>query len=266
MKRTIEHIGRYSRETLEKLFAELRLLLQGLYWIFLAPFIKKRPVSWKAASHQMVFTGVRSLGIVFFVALFTGVVLAMQSAYQLVHFGGKNLIATLVSVSMVRELGPVFTALVVAGRVGSAITAEISSMKVNEQIEALDTMAINPVRFLVAPRLLALMIMLPCLTILADVAGMLGGFIIGFFSLKVIPSFYLGMAVKFLLLKDIYTGLFKSFIFALIIATVGCYEGLTAYGGAEGVGRSTTASVVSSFIFIILADSLLTGIFYFANI
>ncbi|MBN2097084.1 MAG: ABC transporter permease, partial [Candidatus Omnitrophica bacterium] len=162
--------------------------------------------------------------------------------------------------------GPVFTALVVTGRVGSAITAEISSMKVNEQIEALETMALNPVRFLVAPRVLALAIMLPCLTILADIVGMLGGFIIGFFSLKINPGLYLDMTVEFLKLKDIYTGLFKSFVFAIIITIVACYEGLNASGGAEGVGRSTTVSVVRSFIAVILADALLTGMFYFADV
>lgn len=264
MKTYVEDIGRTIRETLENSVAEFRLFLQALYWIFVGPFIKK-PFSWSATSHQMVFAGVHSLVIVFFVAFFTGVVLAMQSAYQLVQFGVKSLVASLVSVSMARELGPVFAALVVAGRVGSAITAEISSMKVNEQIEALNTMAINPVRFLVAPRLLALVIMLPCLTVLADIVGMFGGFIIGFFSLKINPGLYMDMTVRFLQLKDIYTGLIKSLVFAIIIVIVGCYEGLQAHGGAEGVGRSTTVSVVSSFIMVILADCVLTGIFYFSD-
>lgn len=265
MKLYVENIGRFIRETLEKLVGEFKLFLHSLYWIFVGPFIKK-PFSWSATSHQMVFAGVHSLVIVFFVSFFTGVVLAMQSAYQLVQFGVKSLVASLVSVSMARELGPVFTALVVAGRVGSAITAEISSMKVNEQIEALDTMAINPVRFLVTPRVLALMVMLPCLTIIADIIGMFGGFIIGFFSLKISPGLYMDMTVRFLQLKDVYTGLFKSLVFAIIITIVGCYEGLNARGGAEGVGRATTLSVVNSFILIILADCILTGIFYFSDI
>ncbi len=265
MRIYIENIGRFLRETFEKLNGELQLFSQSLYWIFIGPFVKK-PFSWTTTAQQMVFSGVCSLSIVFFVALFTGIVLAMQSAYQLVQFGVKSLVASLVAVSMARELGPVFTALVVAGRVGSAITAEISSMKVNEQIEALDTMAINPVRFLVVPRLVALAVMLPCLTIIADIVGMLGGFLIGFFSLKINPGLYLDMTVKFLQLKDVYTGLFKSLVFAIIISIVGCYEGLKASGGAEGVGRSTTLSVVNSFILVILADCILTGIFYFVDI
>ncbi len=265
MKIYIESIGRYIREIVEKMAGQLNLLLRTLYWIFVGPFIKKT-FSWSATSHQMVFAGVRSLIIVSFVALFTGIVLAMQSAYQLVRFNFEELVAALVSVSMARELGPVFAALIVAGRVGSAITAEISSMKVNEQIEALETMAINPVRFLVVPRVLALAVMLPCLTILADIMGMLGGAIIGIFSLGVNGARYLDMTVKFLLLKDIYTGLFKSFVFGILISIISCYEGLNARGGAEGVGRSTTVSVVTSFIWIILADCILTGMFYFINI
>lgn len=263
--RYIENIGRGLRQALEKLVGQARLFGQSLYWLFVGP-LSKRPFSWSATSYQMVFAGVRSLSIVFFVALFTGIVLAMQSAYQLAQFGVKTLVAPLVSVSMARELGPVFCALVVAGRVGSAITAEISSMKVNEQVEALQTMAINPVRFLVVPRLLALAVMLPCLTVLADVVGMLGGFLIGFFNLRINPGLYMEMTVKFLELKDIYTGLFKAFVFGVIIAVVACYEGLEAYGGAEGVGRSTTVSVVNSFIMIILSDCILTGIFYFINV
>jgi phospholipid/cholesterol/gamma-HCH transport system permease protein len=265
MRIYIENIGRFVREYLETLRAESRLFLQSLYWIFIGPFLKK-PFSWSITAQQMVFAGVRSVIIVSFVALFTGVVLAMQSAYQLVQFGVKSLVASLVSISMARELGPVFTALVVAGRVGSAITAEISSMKVNEQIEALETMAINPVRFLVVPRLVALFFMLPCLTILADVLGMFGGFLIGYFNLKISSGLYMDMTVKYLQLKDIYTGLSKSFVFAIIISIVACFQGLNAKGGAEGVGRATTVSVVTSFIMIIITDCLLTAIYYFVDV
>lgn len=184
MLSTIESIGRGVRQPFEKLWGEFILLMNTCYWIFVGPFIR-RPFSIRVTLNQMFFAGVRSVLIISFVALFTGIVLAMQSAYQLVQFGVKALVAPLVAVSMCRELGPVFTALIVAGRVGSAITAEISSMKVNEQIEALDAMAINPVRFLVVPRFLGLTIMLPFLTIIADVMGMLGGFVIGFFTLKI---------------------------------------------------------------------------------
>jgi len=160
----------------------------------------------------------------------------------------------------------VLTALVVAGRVGSAFAAELGTMKVSEQIEALDTMAINPVRFLAVPRFLALFFMLPCLTALADLSGILGGYLVGTNSLEINPDLYMQTTFKYLELKDINTGLLKAFVFAIIIALIGCYEGLNTKGGAEGVGKATTKSVVTSFILIILADCVLTAIFYFSKV
>jgi phospholipid/cholesterol/gamma-HCH transport system permease protein len=167
---------------------------------------------------------------------------------------------------MCRELGPVLTALVIAGRIGAAITAEIGSMKVSEQLEALEVMAINPIRFLVVPKFLALLLMLPCLTIIGDFSGMFGGYLMGVFNLKINSALYIQTTLKFLSLKDIYTGLSKSFIFAAIIALVGAYQGLKTRGGAVGVGQATTLSVVVSFILIILADCVMTGIYYFSNL
>ena len=240
------------------------LLAQVLYWLVIGPF-KGKAISRKSLFEQMVFSGVRSILIVFFVALFTGIVIAMQSAYQLEKLGATMYVASLVAVSMARELGPVLTALVVAGRVGAAITAELGSMKVTEQIEALQVLAINPIRHLAIPRILALLIMLPCLTIFADLVGMFGGWLIGVFNLGLSSGIYIDKTIQFLELKDIYTGLFKSFVFAGIISTIGCHMGLTTKGGAEGVGNSTTVSVVTSFILIILADCVLTGVFYFSN-
>jgi phospholipid/cholesterol/gamma-HCH transport system permease protein len=160
----------------------------------------------------------------------------------------------------------VLTALVVAGRVGSAIAAELGTMKVTEQIEALDTMAINPTRFLAVPRFLALFFMLPSLTILGNISSIFGGFLVGTGSLHINADLYMQTTFKYLELKDIYTGLVKSFVFAVIIALIGCYEGLNTNGGAEGVGRATTRSVVISFILIILADCIITSIFYFSKV
>jgi phospholipid/cholesterol/gamma-HCH transport system permease protein len=190
----------------------------------------------------------------------------MQSAQQLSKLGGTIYVASLVSISICRELGPVLTALVIAGRIGAAITAEIGSMQVNEQIEALETMAINPVRFLVVPKVIALFFMLPCLTVIGDLSGMFGGYIIGVSNLGINSYLYLQTAFEYLTLKDVYTGLSKSLVFALIIALVGCYQGLNTRGGAVGVGRATTISVVTSFILIIVADCVVTGIYYFSNI
>ena len=171
--------------------------------------------------------------------------------------------AGLVALSMVRELGPVLTALVVTGRVGASITAELGTMRVTEQIDALESLATNPVHYLVVPRFLALLTMLPLLTICADVIGMCGGYLVGVYKLGVTPTLYLRMTWDVLRLRDLLTGLLKAGIFAAIIATVACFEGLETSGGAEGVGRSTTLAVVVSFVLIIAADCLITAIFYF---
>jgi len=233
------------------------LLLETVFWSFVPPFRKKQIFD------QMYRIGVGSLPIVFLTAFFTGMVLALQSAHQMQRINAEMYIASLVALSMVRELGPVLTALVVAGRVGAAITAEVGTMKVTEQIDALETLATNPIKYLVVPRFLALMFMLPLLTIYADFVGMLGGYIIGVFKLHIGSNMYINMTTSPLDLKDLYTGLFKSSIFAIIIAIVSCYEGFRTTGGAEGVGRSTTLSVVTSFVLIIAADCLFTALFYF---
>ncbi len=259
-----EHIGRTCKCWVSVVFDFFRLFLETAYWTVASPF-KKKPLYFKSILEQMVFMGVNSIIIVFFVIFFTGVVLAMQSAPQLRQMGAVFYVAGLVSVSICRELGPVLTALVIAGRIGAAITAEIGSMKVNEQIEALDTMAINPIRYLVVPKFLALLIMLPCLTIIGDASGILGGYLIGIGNLKINSGLYIQTAVKFLTMKDIYTGLSKSFVFAMIITMVGAYQGLKTRGGAVGVGRATTNSVVASFILIIVADCILTAIYFFSD-
>lgn len=255
---TVINLGEESR-SIFVLFGET------LKCIVMAPF-KKKFVKKRYIFDQMVFAGVESLAIAFFVTFFAGIIIAMQTAYQLAQFGSTIFVASLVSVSICRELGPVFTALVVAGRVGSAITAELGTMKVTEQIEALETIALNPIRFLVVPRFLALIVMLPCLTIVADFAGIIGGFLVGVFNLQLNPDRYIDVTFKFLQVKDVMTGVLKSFVFGMVISIVGCYKGLNTKGGAEGVGKSTTQSVVLSFILIIVFDCILTGVFYFSGI
>lgn len=264
MVRFFEVIGFNVKNWFDVALDFSRLCLDTLYWIFIGPF-KDKPINFKSAFEQMVFMGLQSVIIVIFVTFFTGIVLAMQSAHQLKQMGATIYVASLVTISICRELGPVLTALVIAGRIGAAITAEIGSMKVNEQIEALDTMAISPVRYLAVPKLIALMVMLPCLTVIGDIAGMLGGYVIGTTSLRINAALYIQTAFKFLTLKDIYTGLSKPFVFAFIIAMVGVYQGLRTRGGAVGVGKATTISVVTSFILIILADCVVTGLYYFSD-
>jgi phospholipid/cholesterol/gamma-HCH transport system permease protein len=233
------------------------LLLETIFWIFIPPYRRKQ------ISEQMYKVGVSSLPIVLLTSLFTGMVLALQSAYQMQRISAQMYIASLVALSMVRELGPVLTALVVAGRVGAAITAEVGTMKVTEQIDALETLATNPIKYLVVPRFIALVVMLPLLTVYAVFIGIAGGYIVGVFKLHISSSMYINMTTSPLGLKDLYTGLLKSVVFAVIIAIVSCYEGFRTTGGAEGVGRSTTLSVVTSFILIISADCLFTALFYF---
>ena len=240
------------------------LLFDTVFWLIAGP-VKNKFVKRESIFYQMVFAGNGSLIIAIFVAFFTGIVIAMQSAYQLQRFGANIYVAPMVAISLARELGPVLTALVVTGRVGAAIAAELGTMKVSEQIEALETMALNPIRFLVIPRFLALLVMLPCLTIIADISGIFGGFLVGVFNLKLDPYRYITFSFKYMAWKDVYTGLIKSVTFAMIISMIGCYMGLKTKGGAEGVGKATTLSVVTSFILIILFDCILTGIFYFAD-
>ncbi|MFC1576978.1 MlaE family ABC transporter permease [Candidatus Omnitrophota bacterium] len=264
MLKLLENIGRLTTRVCAEIWDMLSLLAQTLYWMIVGPF-KKKAVKRQGIFHQMVFTGIQSVIIVFFVAIFTGIVIAMQSAYQLAQLGATVYVAGLVSVSICRELGPVLTSLVIAGRVGAAITAEIGTMRVSEQVEALEAMALNPVRFLVVPRFLALVIMLPCLTALADLSGIAGGYLVGVFNLNLDPNLYMDTTFRFLEAKDVLTGIFKSLVFGIIIALVACHQGLNTKGGAEGVGKSTTVSVVTSFILIILADVVLTGAFYFSD-
>jgi phospholipid/cholesterol/gamma-HCH transport system permease protein len=260
----VSYIGRVILEWLSWSKGVVFLFLDILYWTIFGPF-KKKFCRRQSIFHQMVFIGLRSVIIVFFVDIFTGIVLAMQTAYLLEKMGAILYVASLVAISLCRELSPVLTGLVVAGRAGSSIAAELGTMKVSEQIEALDTMAINPTRFLAVPRFIALFFMLPSLTILGDLSGILGGFIVGVGSLHINPDLYMQTTFKYLALKDIYTGFLKSFVFAIIIALISCYEGLNTRGGAEGVGRATTRTVVISFILIILADCIITAIFYFSK-
>ncbi len=222
-----------------------------------------KPLRAKAVIYELWKIGVQSWFIVSLSLLFVGMVLAFQSAYQMQRLAAEIYIASLVALSVVREIGPVMTALIVAGRVGSAIAAELGTMKVTEQIDALMTLATDPVRYLIVPRLLAMLVALPLLTVWADAIGIAGGFLIGTVKLGILPSLYWQMTFTPLAFKDLGSGLLKSCVFALIICVVSCFEGFRTEGGAEGVGRATTRAVVTSFILIIASDCLITAAFYF---
>lgn len=257
MKNLLTFIGKRIISFLYFIGGLSNLVFQAFYWTILAPHKKER------VFEQAKKAGIDSLPIVSLVALFLGIIMALQTAYQMQRLGSEMYIASIVALSLVRELGPVITALVVAGRVGAAITAEIGSMQVSEQIDALQTLATNPIKYLVVPRFLALALTLPVLTLYADIIGIFGGWFICVYKLGISSSLYLNITFDSLLLKDLFTGLAKTVFFGMIIALVSCYEGFNAEGGAEGVGRATRHAVVETFILIIAADCFFTALFYF---
>lgn len=237
---------------------ELTLLFgMTLYHIFTPPFKTYRVLS------QAKRIGPGSFLIAALVAFFIGMIMALQMAYLMVEMSAEIYIPSVVAVSLTRELAPVLTALIVAGRIGAGITAEIGSMTVTEQVDALRAFAVNPVKYLVVPRFLGLVIMLPILTVFADLVGIMGGYVICVYKLFISPTLYFTMVTEALTVKDIATGLTKAVCFGAIIALVGCHQGLNVESGAEGVGRSTTTAVVISFILIIIADCFFTTLFYF---
>ena len=216
----------------------------------------------KAWVREMEQIGVRSLGVASITTIFTGMVLALQTAYSLPSLGVKYYIGTVVSKSLVRELGPVLVALIVGGRISSGMTAELGTMKVTEQIDAMRSMAADPVKKLVVPKLIASLVMLPVLTILGDFLGILGGLAIAVFQLELTPGFFINDVLGSLTLSDLCSGIGKAFVFAYFITIIGCYNGLTAKGGADGVGRATTNTVVMASIFVLVADFFLTKLFH----
>lgn len=211
---------------------------------------------------QMVLIGVRSLPIVSVTALFTGMVLAFQTAHQISRFGAEIYVGGIVAMSMFRELGPVLSALVVAGRVGAGITAELGSMRVTEQIDAMESMGVDPYNYLVAPRLVATVLMMPILTIYANFVGYFGGFFIGVFNIGLDARQFIDRTIQIVEPWDILSGIYKTFVFGAIIAVIGCYMGFKARSGAQGVGQATTLSVVVSLLLIFITDFFMTSIFH----
>ena len=237
---------------------------RAAYDSFIGPFLGK-PVRLQRAVSQAMDVGVRALPILSLITFFIGLILALQGAYELRRFGAINYVAATVAISMTRELGPLITAIVVIGRSGSSFAAEIGTMKVTEEIDALETMAISPVDFLVAPKFVAMVVMVPCLTIWANAMGILGGSLFGVWQAGFTFVRYMQVSVDALILRDITTGLMKSVIFGATITAVGCLEGLSTGVGAEQVGRATTAAVVKSIFLVILEDVVFTALFFFVG-
>jgi len=237
----------------------------GLFGLFIQTMIliPAKPLGTRRFFEQAKKVGVDSFPIVSLVSFFLGLILALQTAYIMQKMSSEIYIASIVAASLTRELGPVITALIVAGRSGAGITAELGTMTVTEQVDALVTLGSNPIKYLVVPRYLALTVMLPVLTMFADAIGIYGGYLLCVNRLSIRSSTYINMTFQSLVYKDVFTGLIKTFFFGMIIALVACFEGLNVRGGAEGVGKATTKSVVSTFILIIIADCFFTALFYF---
>lgn len=212
---------------------------------------------------QMVKIGVASMPTVGLANFLLGVVLAIQGAGQFARVNAVELVASLVAFSILREIGPLITAVIVIGRSGSAITAEVGTMKVSEEIEALNVMGIDPVKFLVLPRVLAMIIMMPALTVLGEAVGLFAGWLIGTMVLGIDPLFYVGLSTEAVAQKDLFTGLLKAVCFGYVVGSVSCYYGMGVEGGAEGVGKATTTSVVTCLTAMLFVDAILTVVIYY---
>jgi phospholipid/cholesterol/gamma-HCH transport system permease protein len=258
----LQKAGAATLDTLAYL-GSLAMLAGRSGWAVLSGPFTGKPVSFQKSIEQAMEAGIRALPILSLITFFIGLILALQSAYELQRFGALNFVASAVAISMSRELGPLITAIIVIGRSGSAFAAELGTMKVSEEIDALETMAIDPVYFLVAPKFIAMIVMLPCLTIWANTMGVMGGSVFGVLKADFTWIGYIKASLDALFLRDITTGLVKSVMFGMTITAVGCLEGLMTGGGAEQVGRSTTRAVVVSIFLVILVDLIFTTLFFF---
>ncbi len=220
------------------------------------------PIYHRLIGRQMLEIGYFSLPVVGLTAIFTGMVLALQSHTGFARFQAEGAVATVVVLSMTRELGPVLAGLMVAGRIGAAMAAEIGTMQVTEQVDALVTLSTNPYKYLVAPRLIAGVLMLPCLVLVADIIGVFGGFLVGTYQLGYNPATYVHSTWEFLKPIDVLSGLAKAAAFGFVISLMGCYNGYHSKGGAQGVGQATTNAVVSASILILTTNYILTALFF----
>ncbi|ABQ25245.1 MlaE family ABC transporter permease [Geotalea uraniireducens] len=250
----VEKLGSLTLSILQEMGRMVNFIIYAFYLIIRSP---GKPVH---ILKQIRFIGAKSFFVIFLTASFTGMVLGLQGYYTLAKFGSEGMLGSAVALSLIRELGPVLTALMVTGRAGSAISAEIGIMRITEQIDALETMALEPCKYLVSPKLLAAIISLPLLCAIFDVVGIYGGYLVGVKLLGVNPGAYFHEMEKSVEWKDVYSGIIKSVSFGVIIAWICCYKGYFAGHGAEGVSRATTAAVVMSSVMVLIWDYFLTSV------
>jgi phospholipid/cholesterol/gamma-HCH transport system permease protein len=254
--RFLERIGLVFLRLFEETGLWFRMLLQTIAWTFRPPFEGRE---WL---RQMVRVGVDSVPVVFLTTMFTGMVMALQTYNGFHRVHAENFVGSVVALAMLRELSPVLVALMVTGRVGSSMAAEIGTMRVTEQLDALQALATDPVQYLFVPRVIAGTVMLPLLTILGDALGVGGGYLVGVKLMGANPVVYEQNTYQFLTMNDVWSGLIKSAVFGLILTLTGCVRGYFTQGGAEGVGRATTAAVVSASLIILLTDFFLTKLLF----
>ncbi len=258
----LERFGEVIYEVLYRDVIQFFTLVVDLIYFGVVDIFYRRAHRAGEFVRQALYIGVNAVPIIGTVAFLIGVVLALQSSEQLRQFGANLYIADLTAIAMVQEMGPLITAIMVAGRSGSAIASEIATMIVSEEVDALKTMGVQPLRYIVIPKLHAALFVLPFLTILADFFGILGGLIIGYLDLDLSPYVFFNRMLQVLYLRDLATGYIKSLVFAYIIVLAGAFYGFRVKGGAEGVGRVTTMAVVAAIFFVIIADSILGLLFY----
>jgi phospholipid/cholesterol/gamma-HCH transport system permease protein len=259
----VADVGATTGRTIAYVGSLAEISAKSLRLLFLSPLKRGRML--QRAVHEAMAVGVGAIPIISLITFFVGVIIALQGAFELQRLGAMQLVSSLVAIAITRELGPLITAIVVIGRSGSAFAAEIGTMRVTEELDALETMALDPVAFLVVPKFLAMAVMLPCLAIWSDLMGVLGGALFGVVAGGYTFGGYMLATRDALMMRDISSGVIKSLVFGMVITAVGCHEGFATGAGAEEVGRSTTSAVVISILLVILIDLVFTALFYLAR-
>lgn len=259
-----ERLGGWGYDSYEVIMTYL-VVTADAAWFALTGLFQRKGIRWGQVAYEASAMGSRAVGVVGLISFLVGATMALQSATQLRQFGANIFVVDLIGISLTRELGPLMAAIVVAGRSGSSVAAELGTMMITEEIDALKTMGIHPTRFLVVPKLIAISITQPLLTVMADACGIMGGFLVATLYLEVGPITFFERLQQSLMVKDLVTGLIKSVVFAQLIVTVGATCGYRTRGGADAVGRSTTMSVVAGIFCVIVADALASLLFYFGD-
>jgi phospholipid/cholesterol/gamma-HCH transport system permease protein len=252
----LEYLGRLFFRLLTEAGRMTLMLVQAVSWLL------RPPLKLALIFKQMEFVGVKSTTVVMLTGASTGAVLALQTYYGFSKFNAESMVGAVVTLSMTRELGPVLTALMVTARAGSGMATELGTMRVTEQIDALEVMAANPIKHLVVPRLVAAVVMLPVLTVISVFVGVIGGYLIGVNLLHINPGLFMNKVYEIVEFSDLFNGLVKSACFGLILSLVGCYKGFATTGGAEGVGRAATEAVVLASVLILVSDYFLTALMF----